>query len=63
MQREGRHQVAAVQHRPSAERFRLPDGRGERLATVVAAENDADFRAAPPADVVPDGVAGFSWAA
>ena len=33
-----------MQYRLSAERFRLHDGRGERLAMVVAVGNDADFQ-------------------
>ena len=44
----GRNQVAAVEDRLSAERFRLGDGRRERLAMVVAVGNDADFQAPPP---------------
>jgi hypothetical protein len=37
-----------VQYRLGAERFRFPDGRGERLAMVVAVGNDADFQTLPP---------------
>ena len=37
-----------MQYRLGAERFRLRDGRGERLAMVVAVGNDADFQATPP---------------
>jgi hypothetical protein len=53
VQRGGRHQVAAVQCRPIAKRFRLRDGRGERLATVVAVGNDADFQATPSGILYP----------
>ena len=37
-----------MQYRLSAKRFCLPDGRGERLAVVVAVGDDADFQATPP---------------
>jgi hypothetical protein len=33
-----------VQHCLGAERFRLRDGRGERLAMVVAVGDNADFQ-------------------
>lgn len=42
------NQVATVQYRLGAERFRLGDSRGERLAMVVAVGYDADFQATPP---------------
>jgi hypothetical protein len=42
------HQIAAVQHGLSAQRFRFRNGRGERLAMVVTVGDDADFQAAPP---------------
>jgi hypothetical protein len=37
-----------MQYRLGTERFRLGDGRGERLAMIVAVGDDADFQAQPP---------------
>jgi hypothetical protein len=48
VQRGRRHQIAAVQHRLGAKRFRLRDSRGERLAMVVAVGDNADFQTLPP---------------
>jgi hypothetical protein len=48
MQGGRRHQIAAVQHGLSAQRFRFRNSRGERLAMIVAVGDDADFQAAPP---------------
>jgi len=47
MQRGGRHQIAAVQHCLSAERFCFRDRRRERLAMVVAVGDNADFQTSP----------------
>jgi hypothetical protein len=47
VRRGQRHQVAGVQYGARPERFRLGDGRGERLATHVAVEDDAMLQATP----------------
>jgi hypothetical protein len=53
MQRGGRHQITAMQHRLGAQRFRLRDGCGERLAMVVAVGDNADFQTSPPRALYP----------
>ncbi len=53
VQRGWRYQIAAVQHRAGAKRPCLGDGRGERLAMVVAVGNDADFQTVPPRALYP----------
>jgi hypothetical protein len=42
-----------MQYRLGAERFCLSDGRGERLAMVVAVGNDADLQIPPPPALYP----------
>jgi len=42
-----------VQYRLGAERFRFRDGRGKRLAMVVAIGDDADFQISPPRALYP----------
>ena len=44
VQRGWRHQIAAVQHCLSAERFRLRDGCCKWLAMIVAVRDNADFQ-------------------
>jgi hypothetical protein len=53
MQGGRRHQVTAMQHGLSAERFGLGHGRGERLAMVVAVGDNADFQTLPPRALYP----------
>jgi hypothetical protein len=61
MQRGRSDQVAAVQDRAGAERFRFCDRRGQGFTVVVAVGDDANFQSGPLGlqGIVPDGAARF----